>query len=134
MLKIKTYLAPSKIPGAGIGLFAAEKIPKDELIWEMTWNYDLIFHKEQIKFLDKFEQSFIKKHAFLDSEDMYVLCIDNDRFMNHSDTPNTNNKILNKTTALRDIKANEELTCNYYEFDLESNKKLNARKKKNRTK
>jgi uncharacterized protein len=42
--------------------------------------------------------------------------VDNGRFMNHSDTPNTDFSVYGGGTATRDIARGEEITCNYHEF------------------
>ena len=42
MLRVKTYLATSSIPGAGLGLFAAEDIPAGTVIWRFDEGWDLL--------------------------------------------------------------------------------------------
>jgi SET domain-containing protein len=54
-----------------------------------------------------------------------ILCGDHSKHMNHSAEPN----LLDlengyKNVAARDIAVGEELTCNYYDFDLAANAKL----------
>jgi hypothetical protein len=46
----------------------------------------------------------------------YILCSDDAKYMNHSDTPNTRTQ-GHQTIAIADIQSGEEITCNYYEFD-----------------
>jgi SET domain-containing protein len=60
-----------------------------------------------------------------------VLCIDNARFMNHADEPNTAGvhtagAIDGYDVATRDISKGEELTCDYRLFDAEANLKRGA--------
>jgi len=43
------------------------------------------------------------------------MCVDNARFINHSDTPNTGNDGYD-CPVLRDIQKDEELTCDYREI------------------
>ncbi|TIP77156.1 MAG: SET domain-containing protein-lysine N-methyltransferase, partial [Mesorhizobium sp.] len=42
--------------------------------------------------------------------------VDNGRFMNHSERPNTDFSRYGGATAIRDIAADEEITCDYGEF------------------
>jgi SET domain-containing protein len=42
--------------------------------------------------------------------------VDNGRFMNHSGDPNTDFSQYGGATAIRDIAAGEEITCDYGEF------------------
>ena len=59
-----------------------------------------------------------------------VLCADDARFMNHSDRPNTHSGTDERgyvtTIASRDIRAGEEITCDYYEFDTDAEEKLSG--------
>mgnify|MGYP001583380590 CR=1 FL=1 len=120
MLTIKTKIGPSKIQG--IGLFADEEIPKGTIVWKFNPLIDISLSKEELKKLSKESKEQIKKYAYLDKySKKYVLCGDDGRFFNHSDSPNcdgnSENKIINNiTTALRSIKNGEELTVNYKLF------------------
>jgi hypothetical protein len=49
-----------------------------------------------------------------------VLCGDNAKFMNHSFEPNCDDVDGPYTVTKRDIATDEELTCDYRLFDLES--------------
>ena len=56
----------------------------------------------------------VDKYAFLDRErNVFVLCGDDARFMNHSGEPNTWEVSESCTLASRDIAAGEEITCDY---------------------
>lgn len=114
MLLVKTYLDKSSING--IGLFANQFIPKGTLIWDLDLNFDGIFYWPN-------DSEFLKKYCYRDG-DKYVLCVDDARFMNHSDTPNTSNGTNHETIANRDIEIGEEITCNYYEIDDDAKNKL----------
>ena len=120
MLTVKTYLDKSLIPGAGIGLFASEFIPKDTIIWEFNHNLDQIFKKEMVEACNELDKDFLIKYCFVFKGD-YYLCVDNSRFYNHSDDPNCystdyNEEYLGYTRAKRDIQAGEELTDDYHTF------------------
>ncbi len=60
---------------------------------------------------------------------LFVYCLDNARFMNHSDDPTTagvhsEGSIEGHDVAVRDIAEGEELTCDYRLFDADFAKKL----------
>ena len=46
----------------------------------------------------------------------FILCSDDAKYMNHSDTPNTRTE-GHQTVATADIQPGQEITCNYFEFD-----------------
>ncbi len=106
MLKIKTKLKQSDIHG--IGLFADETILKDQLTWELDGLDQLFSVKHPYEWFDKY--------SYKTKEGRYVLCADDARFINHSDTPNLVS-INNQDFAVREILENEELTIDYSTFD-----------------
>lgn len=130
MLLVKTKVAPSQI--AGNGIFAEEFIPRGTVIWDFHEGYDLVLTTDQIealrdsaisKGLEPILYKTIKKYAYREG-DAYILCGDDARFTNHSDDPNTRNGKGHQSVAWRDIKAGEEITCDYYEFDDDASYKL----------
>lgn len=122
MLTVKTYVDKSSIQG--LGLFAGEFIPKGALIWLFCGELDRFFSEESKFKLLKEEGEYLDKYAFFDKgSKLYVLCGDNARFTNHSNTPNTEIK-ENAVIATKDIQIGEEITEDYYLYDLEADKKL----------
>ena len=117
MLKVKTYLDKSDIHG--IGVFADEDIEENQTIWEFDERFDkVIQHNDN-------EVTFINTYAYYDKQlRQWILPSDNDRFTNHSETPNT--KLLDNglVIALRKISKDEELTVNYYDIDKFAHHKL----------
>lgn len=130
MLMVKTRLGPSDI--AGIGLFAAEGIPKGTVTWRFMPAYDRLLTQADIDSLPEPARSNILDHVYLDAASgLFVLCADNARFMNHADDPNTagvheSGSIEGFDVATRDITAGEELTCDYRTFDAHVDVKLGA--------
>jgi hypothetical protein len=114
MLRVRTYLAPSPIEG--IGLFAAEPIPRGSLIWKFDETLDLKFDLREIPDEPVIRECIIHYGFQPSDEPVYILCGDNARFMNHSPTANADD-IGNLTIARVDIAAGEEITCNYGIFD-----------------
>ncbi|MGZ4055202.1 MAG: SET domain-containing protein [Bacteroidia bacterium] len=127
MLTVKTSLKLSAIPNAGIGLFAEEFIPKGTKIWEFTPGLDLKFTEEEYSKFNDLNTDFLFKYTYKCNGE-YILCVDNGRFINHSDDANTDDSSsFFQTIAKKDIQAGEEITSNYNEFgrtaeDLEFNK------------
>ncbi|HEV3143585.1 MAG TPA: SET domain-containing protein [Gemmataceae bacterium] len=113
MLVVETYLSPSGINGFGI--FAKEPIPNGSPVWEFTPGFDL---ELTIDDLPSPAREYVLHYGNRVRADVFLLCGDNARFMNHSDTPNVS-AADGRNHALCDIAAGEEITCNYAEFDLD---------------
>lgn len=114
MILIRCYVDKSKIHG--IGLFASEDIPRGTVIWRMDNEFDRVFTREQFLDFPKPVQEFMVKYSWLDGE-VYILHSDLGKFINHSETPNIICEKDNYTIASRDIKAGDELTENYFDYD-----------------
>jgi SET domain-containing protein len=128
MLMVKTRLGLSKI--AGIGLFAGEDIAKGTVTWRFMPAYDRLLTQAEIDGLPEPARSSILEHVYLNADSgLFVLCADNARFMNHADDPNTAGvhqpgAVDGYDVATRDIRAGEELTCDYRTFDAHVDVKL----------
>jgi SET domain-containing protein len=121
----QTKLAPSTIPGAGVGVFALVDIPKDTLIKGCKAFMEFCNMETEFEFYyDEFEDldSNIQKYVW-SMTDGYdnKFCIDAPLFMlyqgyyiNHSNTPNCfwDRRTGNIYTQV-DIKAGSELTMYY---------------------
>lgn len=114
MLLIPTYLAASKIPDAGLGIFCRDPIAAGTIIWEFTKGFDYI-----VKELPQGEilRNFVVKYGYvpLDGERRWVMCADDARFFNHSDDPTCLDE-GEYTTARFDLAAGTELTSDYRAF------------------
>jgi len=117
MMLIPTYVAPSQIEG--VGVFAAEDIEQGALIWELAPGLDRLIRKDEIAGLPPLFQSFVERYGYPhpDDPDVLIVELDNGRFMNYADSPNTRFDDPDAGYACRPIRAGEELTCNYAEFD-----------------
>lgn len=114
MMRFKTYLAPSPIHG--IGVFAAEPIPSGSIVFEEDDLFTLQIPAERVPTLPPMQQEFIRMYAYLEGA-TYKLSVDNDRFTNHSDEPNTETPFgVPYLYALRDIQVGEEITARYSDF------------------
>jgi len=120
MLYVKTKLKESSIHG--IGCFADEDIAKGTLIWKFTKGYDQEFPLDYPEKLYITSRLQFLKYAYVSrNSGNYILCTDDARFFNHSDS----NNVINIRSedeqegidiALRDVKAGEELTYDYNVF------------------
>jgi len=108
MLKVKTKLGPSSIHG--IGLFADQYIPKDTLIFEEDL-FTFVISAELYDTLSNEAKSFLDSYGYY-KNGIWKCSIDNDRFMNHSENPNTYESDT-CTFAKVDIQEGEEITCDY---------------------
>ena len=113
MLLVKTYLDRSPIHG--LGVFAAERIPKGTKIWRFVEGFDRCYTPKQFAKLPKEARAFLKDYAYrVDGEILFT--VDNDHHMNHADKPNT---ILRGGYAIASttIAKGTEITNDYREFD-----------------
>ena len=74
-------------------------------------------------------RGFFEHYGYLDRNmRRIILCFDDARFINHSDTPNVATDYAQDRygldVALRDIAAGEELTMDYAGFEEQSGRKL----------
>lgn len=128
MLLVRTRLGPSPI--AGTGLFAAEPIKAGTVTWRFLPGFDQLFTDEQITKLPQVAREAVETYTYVHAASgLYIYCLDNARFMNHADVPNTagvhaQNAIEGYDIATRDIIEGEELTCDYRSFDAHFARKI----------
>lgn len=127
MLLVKTKIGPSPIHGTGI--FADELIPKGTRIWEYREGVDSRFDDKFLETLPEPAQKQMLNYAYKNPRTgLYVLCGDDARFFNHSDTPNTEDLEFDGglvqgegiTIAAKDIQPGEEIVSDYRSFDATS--------------
>ena len=119
MILVRTYLAPSEIQG--LGVYAGDFIPGGTQIWVLNPKFDIFVHDEEIRMLPAHMHDFVVRYSYphLEIPGVRVVDCDDGKFMNHSERPNTDFRIFDKGYAIVDIRPGEEITCNYFEFDLE---------------
>lgn len=117
MLTVPCYLAPSKIEG--LGVFCHTDIRKGQVIWQHDPMMDVRLPKSKVAELPEHVQVFVDRYAYDDMRDptMVVLESDEGRFMNHADAPNADFGNKDFGTALVDIPAGTEITCDYRQFE-----------------
>ena len=116
MLLVKSYVAASSIEG--VGVFAAEAIPAGMPIWRLDPEFDKLIPVADCGARPPYLKALLDRYAYPspDRPGFLVYEIDNGRFMNHSETPNTDFSSDGAGIALRDIAPGEELTCDYRQF------------------
>lgn len=116
MLLISTYVAASSIEG--VGVFAAAPIRKGASIWRLDPDFDRLIPMEKAASAPPHLKELLERYAYPspDKPGFMVYEVDNGRFMNHADEPNTDFSQFGGATATRDIAAGEEITCDYAEF------------------
>ncbi len=120
MLTVETYIKPSEIEGTG--LFAAQPIAKGGKLWVFQPGFDIVYDVKEVREMPKSVQDYLEEYASLIPQlGKLLLCGDNDRFTNHSYSPNRRFEFVSPTEmyefATRNIAVGEELTNNYQEFD-----------------
>jgi hypothetical protein len=131
MLMVKTKIGPSSIKGAGLGLFADQDIPKGTTTWRFMPSLDLIVPEYTLLQLSEPARAMFLNYCYVDKYTRhFILCFDDERFINHSKDPNivqTKAEIETEgfEIAARDIRKGEELLCDYESFDFDAYRKLN---------
>ena len=114
MLMVETELRQSDIHGTGV--FLLEPVRKGELIWRFDSRIDRVYSEEELAGLPEGVQHFLRTYStWHESTRLWILCGDNGRHFNHSDTPNTLSLGVGfgDDVAARDLPAGVELTTNY---------------------
>jgi uncharacterized protein len=112
MLLVPTYLAQSGLHG--LGVFAAEPIPRGAVIWRFVAGFDLVIPEATAKGWPKAAWDFLMRYSYVSPHipGGFVLDGDHSRFLNHSKDANTDNSTP-ETIARRDIGKDEEITVDY---------------------
>jgi SET domain-containing protein len=115
MLLVRVRLAPSPIHG--LGVFAVDSIAAGTRVWEFTPGFDLNLNPKQLDALPEHLRERLLHYGYIEKQrGRYILCCDDARFINHSDTPCLRIE-AGGDVAARDIRAGEELTVDYGELE-----------------
>ncbi len=116
MLLVRTLVDKSQIHG--LGLFAAERIDEGTPVWRFTPGLDLDLDPSALEIQPALARERLAHYGYIDIRlNRYILCCDDARFINHSETPNLRSDFSLEPhgvdIATRDIMAGEELTIDY---------------------
>jgi hypothetical protein len=114
MLMVETELRQSEIHGTGV--FLLEPVRKGDLIWRFDSRIDRVYSEEEVASLPERMQRFLRTYStWHEATRTWILCGDNGRHFNHSDTPNTLSLAtgFGDDVAAEDLPAGVELTTNY---------------------
>ena len=114
MLMVETELRQSDIHGTGV--FLREPVRKGELIWRFDSRIDRVYSEDELASLPEQTQRFLRTYStWHEATRLWILCGDNGRHFNHSDTPNTLSlgAGFGDDVAAQDLPAGVELTTNY---------------------
>ena len=130
MLRVRTYLSVSALDGTG--LFAAEFIPKDALVWTSDAGFDLVYPKAEIAARcqsDPVFAEYVRRYTYEDrmNPGFVVFNVDDGRFMNDSTNPTCFvGEDGMSSYAIRDLQPGEELTNDYEHFLADSDVSINV--------
>jgi SET domain-containing protein len=114
MMMVRTELRQSAIHG--IGVFLREPVRAGQTIWRFDSRIDRVFADDELRDLPEILQEFLRTYSTLHADlKLWVLCGDNGRHFNHSNTPNTRSLgiAFGDDVAARDLPAGTELTSDY---------------------
>ena len=114
MLLFDTELRASGIHG--IGVFLLEPVNEGDVIWRFDSRIDRAYSDNELDDLPPKLRQFLRVYSTLHADSgLWVLCGDNGRHFNHSDTPNTLSLgiAFGDDIAAYDLSAGTELTSDY---------------------
>ena len=114
MMMVDTEVRASSIHG--LGTFLLEPVRKGQLIWRFDSRIDRIYSEDEIETLPEHMRRFLRTYStWHEGMKVWVLCGDNGRHFNHSNTPNTlsNAVAFGDDVAAEDMPAGTELTTDY---------------------
>jgi hypothetical protein len=111
---VRASPGPSAIHG--LGLIAREPIRADAKVWEFRPGFDLVLSHDLVDSLAAASREQVRHYGFSHlASGMILLSVDDDRFTNHSNNPNT--RIVGcSAVAVREIAVGEEITADYREL------------------
>ena len=126
MFVVRTSIRPSPIDR--IGCFAEEPIKRGQIVWQFDPRLDLHIPVSELSNFPSAIREHLRRYTYvekIDGREIMVYCADLSKHVNHSDFPNLIDTPDNlQEIAARDIEVGEELTCNYFSFDLHAAQKL----------
>ncbi len=124
MLRVKTTIGLSRLHG--VGLFADQFIKKGSITWQYDPGLDPDFSFEEVENLEKSYRNVFEKYGYRDFKlGKFIVCIDDQRFINHSSKNFNVLSTPDRDVAVKDINLGEELLCNYNDYEQDWFKRRN---------
>jgi hypothetical protein len=114
MMLVDTELRPSAIHGTGV--FLLQAVRRGDTVWQYDSRIDRVYSPKEVAGLPEHVRRFLNTYSTWNEQvGLWVLCGDNGRHFNHSDTPNTisDGIAFGVDVAAADLPAGTELTCDY---------------------
>ncbi len=111
MLTVETKVSASKIDG--LGVFATSPVPAGAVVWRFNPLIDVVIRPAQLFGLPDHVVDYLNKYSYRDDDALMHIGLDNDKFINHSFTPNVGSGLDGTRIALTDINEGDELTEDY---------------------
>lgn len=106
-------------PEIGYGVFATKDIPKGSITWALD-PLDQVMDKARVASVWRQHKQMLLRYTWTNERGERILCWDFARYMNHHCEANTFGPgTFDFEIAVRDIKAGEQLTCDYATLNLE---------------
>jgi hypothetical protein len=120
MLLVPVRVAESSIQG--LGVFAVEPIANRTVVWRFTPGFDLDLDPKLLDVQTALFRRVLLHYGYIDPRlNRFILCCDDARFINHSDTPNLRTDFTmdryGADIAIRDIVIGEEFTIDYLDVE-----------------
>lgn len=114
MLYVKNHLEYDN--ERGIKVIADESVELGRIVARLDQSFDKVLSVEEIESLPEAIKDHFYRYCYeyeFGKQDKFVLAMDNERFMNHSNTPNVDQQGF----ACRKIKIGDEITSDYKLLD-----------------
>jgi hypothetical protein len=114
MMMVDTEVRQSPIHG--LGVFLKEPVKAGTLLWRFDPRVDRVYAEDEIAALPPHMQEYLRIYStWHEPTGLYVLCGDNGRYVNHSETPNSISAApcFGDDHAAVDLPAGTEMTSDY---------------------
>ncbi|MET1253699.1 SET domain-containing protein [Aliikangiella maris] len=112
-------------PEIGYGVFATCNIPMGTIIYASD-DLEICITPDKYTTLDKNHREIVDKYSYIDAKGIRIVSWDHAKYINHSCNCNTMSTGYGFEIAIRDIKADEEITDEYGLFNIEEDTPINC--------
>jgi hypothetical protein len=116
MMHPNTEVRHARAP-IGVGVFATADIPRGTIVWILD-RFDRIVQPDTLRTWPPEIRAVAERYGYIDPDGAWVICWDSGRLVNHSCDPATVSLGYGLEIARRDIRAGDEVTCDYGTLNL----------------